>query len=88
MISQQVGVNLIGDTSTRNGLRIKAGVDENAYAKRIKVFDKDIAALIIERDAFHGEWSYQLPPRTFAVNMNIFKLTLLKETLNKSVHRL
>jgi len=68
LISRQVVVNLIGGTTTRNGLRIKAGIDENAYAKGIKVSDKEVAALTIERDAFHGEWNYRLPPRAFAVN--------------------
>ena len=63
LISRQVVVNLIGSTTTRNGLRIKAGLDENTYAKGIKISDAEHAALGIERDAFHGEWNYRLPPR-------------------------
>lgn len=63
LISRQVVVNLIGSTTTREGLRIKAGLDENAYAKGIKVTDEELATLAIERDEFHGEWNYRLLPR-------------------------
>jgi transposase len=61
--SRQVVVNLIGSTTTREGLRVKAGIDENSYAKGIKVTDEELATLAIERDEFHGEWNYRLAPR-------------------------
>jgi transposase len=63
LISRQVVVNLIGSTTTREGLRIKAGIDENTYEKGVKVTDEELATLAIERDAFHGEWNYRLSPR-------------------------
>jgi transposase len=63
LISRQVVVNLIGSTTTREGLRIKAAIDENTYAKGVKVTDEELASLAIERDAFHGEWNYRLSPR-------------------------
>ena len=63
LISRPVVVNLIGSTTTREGLRIKAGLDENTYAKGIKVTDEELATLAIERDEFHGEWNYRLSPR-------------------------
>ena len=63
LISRQVVVNLIGSTTTREGLRIRASIDENTYAKGIKVTDEELAALAIERDEFHGEWNYRLLPR-------------------------
>lgn len=63
LISRQVVVNLIGSTTTREGLRIKAGLDENIYPKGIKVKDEELASLAIDRDEFHGEWNYRLAPR-------------------------
>lgn len=63
LVSRQVVVNLIGSTTTRQGLHIKAAIDENAYAKGIKVTDKELATLAIVRDEFHGEWNYRLLPR-------------------------
>jgi hypothetical protein len=63
LLSRQVVVNLIGNTRTKSGLRIKAAIDENTYAAGIKVTDEELAALAIERDAFHGEWNYRMLPR-------------------------
>ena len=63
LTSRQVVVNLIGNTTTKNGLRIKADLDENSYEKGIKISDEELATLTIERDAFHGEWNYRLLPR-------------------------
>ena len=63
LISREVVVNLIGSTTTREGLRIKAMLDENIYAPGIKVSDEELATLAIERDEFHGEWNYRLKPR-------------------------
>lgn len=63
LVSRQVVVNLIGNTRTREGLQIKAALDENIYAKGIKVSDEELASLAIERDEFHGEWNYRFLPR-------------------------
>jgi hypothetical protein len=56
-------VNLIGNTTTEEGLRIQAKLDENIYEAGIKVSDHELAALSIERDPFHGEWNYKISPR-------------------------
>jgi hypothetical protein len=63
LISREVVVNLIGSTTTREGLHIKAVLDENTYAPGIKVSDEELATLSIERDEFHGDWNYRLRPR-------------------------
>lgn len=62
-ISREVVVNLISNTITQTGLRIKAALDSNPYAQGIKVSDEELATLMIERDEFHGEWNYRLRPR-------------------------
>lgn len=63
LVSREVVVNLIGNTTTAKGLRIRAALDENTYAPGIKVTDEELAMLAIERDEFHGEWNYRLNPR-------------------------
>ena len=63
LISREVVVNLIGSTTTNQGLYIKATLDENTYAPGIKVSDEELATLAIERNDFHGEWNYRLRPR-------------------------
>ena len=63
LLSREVVVNLIGNTTTASGLRIRSQLDENSYQAGIKVSDQELAGLAIERDEFHGEWNYRLRPR-------------------------
>jgi len=63
LVSRAVVVNLIGDTATTKGLRIKAELDENQYPRGLKVTDEQLAAVNIKRDSFHGEWNYRICPR-------------------------
>lgn len=63
LISHQVIVNLIGSTTTRSGLTVRAQLDTNSYPKGIKVPDDAFAAINIEHDAFHGEWNYRIKPK-------------------------
>jgi hypothetical protein len=64
LVSREVVVNLIGNTTTAGGLRIQAQLDDRTYAAGIKVTDEELAQLAIERDEFHGEWNYRINPRT------------------------
>jgi transposase len=63
LISHQVIVNLIAATTTRSGLRVRAAIDPGKYPKGVKVSDKEVAAIRLERDQFHGEWNYTIRPR-------------------------
>jgi hypothetical protein len=60
LLTRQVVVNLIGSVSTAQGLRVKAALDENTYEAGINVSKAELAAVIIERDEFHGEWNYRI----------------------------
>jgi hypothetical protein len=62
--SRAIVVNLIGHTKTKGGLHIQAELDPNAYETGIKVSDKELAAVQLERASFHGEWNYTITPRT------------------------
>jgi len=64
LLSREVVVNLIGNTTTAEGLKIQAKLDENLYEAGIKVSDQELAEVTIERDTFHGEWNYKIMPRT------------------------
>lgn len=56
-------VNLIANTTTKNGLKIKTDVDSSEYQTGIKVSDEEMASLNIFRDEFHGEWNYKVKPQ-------------------------
>ena len=62
LISREVVVNLISNTTTNNGLTIKAKLDENEYPTGIKISDQDFGSLTLVREIFHGEWNYYLLP--------------------------
>jgi len=57
-------VNLIANTTTQKGLKIQAALDSGQYPKGIKVKDKELAQVYLERDTFHGDWNYAILPRT------------------------
>jgi transposase len=64
LVSHQVIVNLIAATTTKAGLKVRAEVDPGKYPKGVKVSDKEVASIRIERDNFHGEWNYAILPRS------------------------
>ena len=57
-----VTVNLIGSTSTRTGLRIQAELDTSSYETGVKVTNKELEAVRLKKDKFHGEWNYTILP--------------------------
>ena len=61
--SLEIIVNLIGDTKTQSGSRIRVELDRNQYPTGIKVSDEEDAKISIERAEFHGEWNYRILPR-------------------------
>ena len=63
LVSLEVIVNLIANTTTKSGLKIKRAVDSNAYQKSIKISDDDMMDLFIVRDTYHGDWNYRILPR-------------------------
>ena len=63
LVSHQVIVQLIANTTTSTGLTVKCRLDENAYEKGIKVSDAEMAKLNISQADFHGEWNYSFQPR-------------------------
>jgi len=62
LVSLAVIVNLIGHTTTRTGLTVRADLDTGAYPTGVKVPDIDLAAVQLEPAAFHGDWNYMIAP--------------------------
>jgi hypothetical protein len=63
LVSLEAIVQLIGSTTTRTGLRIRAGLDPASYPTGLTLTDAAFAALRLERDQFHGDWNYRIRPR-------------------------
>ena len=62
LVSHEVIVKLIGKTSTRNGLRVKAKLDRRKYPTKVKVSDKEMERVKLKPHSFHGEWNYSINP--------------------------
>ena len=62
LISHEVIVNLISATTTKTGLEVACGMDSNSYPRGIKVTDKELKAVNLLKDSFHGEWNYTIKP--------------------------
>jgi hypothetical protein len=60
----EVVVESIANTTTAKGLEVHAWVDEKTYEKGRKVSDAELAECTIKRHEFHGEWNYEIHPRT------------------------
>lgn len=62
LVSHDVIINLIANTSTVQGLRIKAELDKAAYPLNTKITDQELATVKIKHHKFHGEWNYSIQP--------------------------
>ena len=57
-------VALIGHTRTATGLRVKAKLDKRRYATGVVVTHAEMRGLALHPHAFHGDWNYELRPRS------------------------
>jgi len=62
LVSHDVIIQLIANTTTQAGLKIRAELDRGTYPTGIEVSDAELAALKIKRALFHGDWNYTLLP--------------------------
>ena len=68
LVSREAVVELIANTTTREGLSIRAELDENEYPTGVKVSDEELAGVRIRRSAFHGDWNYMVSPNKKTLN--------------------
>ena len=67
----EIVVNSIGATSTRSGLEVHAWIDQSEYETGKKISDQDLSECCIKKGKFHGEWNYEIHPRTQKIG-NLF----------------
>ena len=56
-------VELIGNTRTIAGLRVKAKLDPRRYPTATDISKQEMNKLALFQQSFHGEWNYELRPR-------------------------
>jgi hypothetical protein len=64
LVSLEVIVNLIANTSTQRGLHVEAALDPNSYPTGKKVSDRELAEVNLFPADFHGDdWNYTIKPK-------------------------
>ena len=62
----EIIVQLIGRTTTHEGLNVQAALDRGNYPKGIKIPNHELDSLKLRPAKFHGDWNYTLSPRSKA----------------------
>lgn len=65
LTSLETIIELLNHTTTKEGLTVRAVLDEHVYPTKIKVSDEEMQNLYIIRDIFHGEWNYTIKPQKY-----------------------
>ena len=63
LVSLDVIINLIGNTTSRAGLKVYAMEDKNIYPTKRKIPDKEMDALNLVKNNLLGKWNYTIKPR-------------------------
>jgi hypothetical protein len=63
LTSHEVIVELIGATTTKTGLKVRAELDPGYYPEGVKVTKAELEAVPLTKHEFHGDWNYTVRPR-------------------------
>jgi len=62
--SYETIIELIGNTRTKNGLKISTDIDMRLYETGKEISDEDLGKINLVKDEFDGNWNYTIGPRT------------------------
>jgi len=60
LVSYEAVVNLIGNTKTKTGLKVKATLDRSQYETGEKVSDEKMSQVKLQRHKLHPDWNYTI----------------------------
>jgi hypothetical protein len=63
LVSMDVIISLIGNTTSRTGLKVYAMEDRNTYPTKRKITDEQMEALNLIKNDVLGKWNYIIKPR-------------------------
>jgi transposase len=63
LITREIVVNLIGNTRTKTGLKIKSQLDLRQYKTGIEISQEQIESMNLQKFKFQGEWNYKISPQ-------------------------
>ena len=63
LVSYETVVNMISNTTTKSGLKIKALLDTTNYKTGVKISDEQMEGLNFKAHELHPKWNYTIAPR-------------------------
>jgi hypothetical protein len=63
LLTHDVIVNLIANTTTPSGLTIRAKLDKRSYPLGVEFTKTEFGSLNLKLASFHGDWNYVISPR-------------------------
>jgi transposase len=63
LVSMEVIINLIGNTTSKTGLKVYAMEDRNIYPTKVKISDEEMESLKIKENKVFGKWNYMITSR-------------------------
>lgn len=64
LVSYETVIKLIGSTTTKKGLKVKAKLDKRKYKTGMKIPDEEMEKLNIEYHKVNPQWNYTIKPRS------------------------
>lgn len=71
LVSHEVMINVIANTTTRAGLRIRTELDRGQYPTGIKTSDAELKRLNLQHAQYHDDWNYASPSATNEIMVNL-----------------
>jgi hypothetical protein len=62
LVSHEIIVKLISNTTTTEGLKVQAALDRRHYPTQKKITPQDLAQVHVLPAGFHGDWNYTIVP--------------------------
>jgi hypothetical protein len=62
LVSHEIIVQLISNTTTTDGLKVQAALDRHHYPIHKKITPQDLAQVHVLPAGFHGDWNYTITP--------------------------
>ena len=63
LLSMEAIINLIGNTTSKTGLKVYAMEDPNTYETKRKITNEDMGGMNISYNEVLGKWNYKITPR-------------------------
>ena len=66
LVSLDVIINLMGNTTSQTGLKVYAMEDNNKYPTKRKISDAEMKKVNIVQNNVRGKWNYNIMPRAWS----------------------